>query len=133
MNPKFSDRIVSILAYFTFGIFSIIWIVFANLTKKNMSSFLVFNLYQAIFISVVLAMGSLIYSIAVNIVSIIPIIGNFVRWLDVVFNQTPIYFTFTISGLFVTILVFYLSILSLLGKKPYLPFVSETISSNFGG
>ena len=78
-------------------------------------------------------MGSLIYSIAVNIVSIIPIIGNFVRWLDVVFNQTPIYFTFTISGLFVTILVFYLSILSLLGKKPYLPFVSETISSNFGG
>ncbi len=133
MKVGFLDRIISILAYFSFGIFSIIWLVFANLTRKNMSSFLVFNLYQAIFVSVVLALISLIYSIAVNLLSVIPLIGNFARWFDVFFNQTPLYFTFTISGLLVTLLVLYLSILSLLGKKPYLPFVSEIISSNFGG
>ena len=133
MSVGFLDRLISILAYFSFGIFSIIWLVFANLTRKNMGSFLVFNLYQAIFVSVVLALISLIYSIAINLLSVIPLIGNFARWFDVFFNQTPLYFTFTMSGLLVTILVLYLSILSLLGKKPYLPFVSEIISSNFGG
>ncbi len=133
MSVRFSDRIISILAYFTFGIFSIIWIVFANLTKKTMSSFLVFNLYQAIFISVVLAVISLLYSISINLISVIPLIGNFAEWFDVFFNQTPLYFTFTISGLLVTILVMYLSLMSLFGKKPYLPMVSDVISSNFGG
>ena len=133
MKPAFLDRIISILAYFTFGIFSIIWIVFANMTRKTMSSFLTFNLYQAIFISVVLAVISLIYSIAINLLSVIPFVGNLARWFDVFFNQTPLYFTFTISGLIVTMLVIYLSIMSLLGRRAYLPIVSEIISSNFGG
>ena len=133
MSPTFQDRIISLLAYFTFGIFSIIWIIFANMTKKTMSSFLSFNLYQAIFISVVLAVISYIYSIAINILSVVPFINNIARWFDVFFNQTPLYFTFTISGLLVTILVVYLSIMSLLGKKAYIPVVSDIISSNFGG
>lgn len=133
MSPTFQDRIISLLAYFTFGIFSIIWIIFANMTKKTMSTFLSFNLYQAIFISVVLAVISYIYSIAINILSVVPFINNIARWFDVFFNQTPLYFTFTISGLLVTILVVYLSIMSLLGKKAYIPVVSDIISSNFGG
>ena len=133
MNPTFQDRIISLLAYFTFGIFSIIWIIFANMTKKTMSTFLSFNLYQAIFISVVLAVISYIYSIAINILSVVPFINNIARWFDVFFNQTPLYFTFTISGLLVTILVVYLSIMSLLGKKAYIPVISDIISSNFGG
>ncbi len=133
MKPTFQDRIISVLAYFTFGIFSIIWIVFANMTRKTMSSFLVFNLYQAVFIAVVLAVISLVYSIAVNLLSVIPFIGNFSRWLDIILNQTPMYFTFTITGFFVTLLVIYLSVLSLLGRKPYIPFVSDIIASNFGG
>ncbi len=133
MSPTFQDRIISLLAYFTFGIFSIIWIIFANMTKKTMSTFLSFNLYQAIFISVVLAVISYIYSIAINILSVVPFINNIARWFDVFFNQTPLYFTFTMSGLLVTILVVYLSIMSLLGKKAYIPVVSDIISSNFGG
>ena len=133
MSPTFQDRIISLLAYFTFGIFSIIWIIFANMTKKTMSTFLSFNLYQAIFISVVLAVISYIYSIAINILSVVPFINNIARWFDVFFNQTPLYFTFTISGLLVTILVVYLSIMSLLGKKAYIPVISDIISSNFGG
>ena len=133
MKPTFQDRIISVLAYFTFGIFSIIWIVFANMTRKTMSSFLVFNLYQAVFIAVVLAVISLVYSIAVNLLSVIPFIGNFSRWFDIILNQTPMYFTFTITGFFVTLLVIYLSVLSLLGRKPYIPFVSDIIASNFGG
>ena len=133
MNPSLESKIVSILSYFTFGIFSIIWIVFANVTKRRMDSFLIFNLYQAIFISVVLAVISLIYDIALNILSVIPFISKLANAFNIFFNQTPMFFTFTLSGLLVTLLVVYLSIMSILGKKPYIPAVSDIISTNFGG
>ena len=133
MNNTLLDRLVSILSYYTFCIFSIIWIIFANLTKKRISQFLAFNLYQAIFLSICLAIISLIYSIAINFISVIPFIGNIAKSFDLFFNQTPLYFTFSVSGLLITILTTYLAIMSLLGKKPYLPIISETVTSNFGG
>ena len=133
MNISLLDKIISILSYFTFGIFSLIWIIFANLTKKRISSFLSFNLYQAIFISIVLAVFSLIYDIAINILSVIPFVGKFVYWLNLQLNQTPIYYSFTITGLLTTILVAYLCLACLIGKKPYIPFVSDIINMNFRG
>ena len=133
MGVSFSDRIVSILAYYTFGIFSIIWIVFANITKKRITPYLLFNLYQAIFVSVVLAVISLLYSIAINFLSVIPFIGKIAVWFDTFFNSNPFYFSFTISGLLVTLLVLYFSVICLIGKRPYLPVVSDIINTNFGG
>jgi len=132
MNISLADRIISVLAYYTFGIFSLIWIVFANLTKKRISSFLSFNLYQAIFLSVVFAVISLLYGIAIDLISVIPFVGKFARAFNLFFNDTPIYFTFTLSGLLVTLLVSYLALFSLLGKKPYLPLISDIIKTNFG-
>ena len=133
MKIAYSDRLISILAYFTFGIFSLIWIIFANLTKKPITPYLAFNLYQAIFLSIVFAVISLIYSIAINLISVVPFIGNFAKWIDVAINQTPLYFTFTITGLITTLIVCYLSFLCIIGKKPRLPLISDIIKSNFGG
>lgn len=132
MKSSLTDRIISILAYYTFGIFSLIWIIFANVTKRRISSFLNFNLYQAIFISVALAVISLVYGIAIDLISVIPFIGKLAVAFNLFFNETPMYFGFTLSGLFVTILVTYLSIMSLLGIKPYVPIASEVIRANFG-
>ncbi len=133
MNPSLLDRIISVLSYLTFGIFSIIWIVFANVTKKSISRFLNFNLYQAIFISIILAVISLIYSIAINLLSIIPVINKIAHSFEIFFNQTPLYFGFTMSGFILSLFLFYLSILSLLGRKPYVPMASDIIVQSFGG
>ena len=133
MKPTMLDRIISILCYYTFGMFSIIWIIFAHVSRKKISSFLSFNLYQAIFVSIILAVISLLYGIAFNLLSVIPFIGKVVVWLDLFFNQTPIYFTFTISGLLITILVLYLSLPCLLGRRPIVPLVSDIVKANFGG
>lgn len=132
MRITFLDRLVSILAYFTFGIFSVIWFIFASVTKKNISSYLMFNLYQAIFISVIFAVIGLVYGIAIDLMSVIPFIGKLVLAFDAFFNRTPLYFSFTISGFIVTLVVVYLSVLSLIGKKPYIPLVSDVVKSNFG-
>ena len=132
MNPTLSDRIISVLAYATFGIFSIVWIIIANILRKTMSSYLSFNLYQAIFLSVGLAVVSLLYSIAINFLVVVPFLGGLAKAFDIFFNRTPIYFTYTISGLIVTLLVIYLSIFCVIGKKPYVPLVSDIIKANFG-
>ncbi len=131
MKASIGDRIISVLAYFTFGIFSLIWLVFAYATRKTISQYLIYNLYQAIFVSIVLAVISLIYSIAINFISVIPIVGNIAKSFDLFFNQTPLYYTYTVSGLLVTLIVLYLSVISLLGLKPYLPVISDMVNSNF--
>lgn len=133
MKVSLSDRIISILAYFTFGMFSLIWIIFANLTKKRISPFLVFNLYQAIFISIILFIIGYLYNIAINLMSVIPFVGKFVYAFNLFFNETPLYLSFTLSGFIVTIMVFYLSLMSLMGRRPYVPLVSDIVKENFGG
>ena len=133
MKISLSDRIVSILAYFTFGMFSLIWIIYANLTKKKTSPFLAFNLYQAIFVSIILFIFGYLYSIAVNLMSAIPFIGKFVQGFNLFFNETPLWFNFTLSGFIVTLFVSYLSFMSLIGRRAYIPMVSEIVKENFGG
>lgn len=132
MNIPISERIIAVLSYFTFGFFSLIWIIFANVAKKPISRFLAFNLYQAIFISIALAIVSLVYSIALNFLSAIPFLNTLARNFNLFFNETPMYFGFTLSGLLVSILLLYLSILALFGKKSYLPVISDIVSVNFG-
>lgn len=133
MKTPLSDKIISILAYFTFGMFSLIWIIYANLTKKRIDSFLGFNLYQAIFISIVLFVFGYLYAIAINLMSIIPFVGNFAKAFNLFFCETPMYFGFTLSGFLITLFVFYLSFMSFLGKKPYIPVISDIVKDNFGG
>lgn len=132
MNPSASDRVISILTYFTFGIFGLIWLVFANLAKKRISHFLAFNIYQSIFVSILLAIISLLYGIAINFISVIPFVGKFAILFDRFFNQTPMYFSYTVSGLLVTLLVVYFSLFCLVGRKPFIPIVSDIVYANCG-
>lgn len=133
MRISLFDRIISILAYFTFGMFSLIWIIFANITKKRIDSFLAFNLYQAIFISIVLFIFGYLYDISTKLMSTIPFIGKLVISFDLFLNQTPLYFNFTLSGFLIALIVLYLSFMSLIGKKPYVPLISDIVKENFGG
>ena len=127
------ERIVSALSYFTFGIFGIIWIVYVNVTKKPVTKFATYNVFQCMLVSLTLAVIAYAYDLLVyRFGVIIPILGKILRPFDLFFNQTPIYFGFTISGLIVTIFLFYLIVASLLGKKPFVPFISNIIDCNLG-
>ena len=132
MKSSIKDRIISILAHFTFGFFSLIWLIFAYLTKKRSSPFLMFNLYQAIFVSLVFAVLSLVYEIAINFISVIPFVGKLANAFHLFFVATPIYFGTSISGMLVTLLILYFALACLIGKRPYIPLVSEIIKENFG-
>ena len=133
MNPSLSDRIISVLIYFTLGIFGIVWIIFANLTNKKIGNFLMYNLYQAIFISVGLCVLSLLYDAMINLLKIIPFVGEIVAKFHLFFFETPLYFSFTLSGFICTLFLLYLSVVALTGRKPYLPCISDVVKSNLGG
>ena len=133
MGVDFESRLISILTYITMGLFGVVWLIFANVTKRQITPFLSFNLYQAIFLSVALAAISLLYSIMINFLVVIPFVGGFVKNFNFFFNSNPIYFGFSLSSFLTLILLLYLCILSLLGKRPYLPFISDMINYNFGG
>ena len=133
MNISLTDKIVSVLTYYTFGIFGLIWLVYAYLAKKSINSFCIFNIYQSIFISVILYIISLLWGIAIGFISVVPLIGKFMVSLDIFINQTPMYFSFTLSGFVLMVFLSYLAVLSFLGRKPFVPYVSNIIRSNFGG
>ena len=118
MNISLTDKIVSVLTYYTFGIFGLIWLVYAYLAKKSINSFCIFNIYQSIFVSVVLYIISLLWGIAIGFISVVPLIGKFMVFLEVFINQTPMYFSFTLSGFVLMVFLSYLAVLSFLGKKP---------------
>ncbi len=132
MNNSAVDRIISIFTYYTLGFFGLIWLLFCHLTKKRIDSFLAFNIYQSIFLSVVFTVIVYLYSISLNLISVVPFIGKLAVKFDIFINQTPIYFSYTISTLVLFIILLYLSIFSLMGKKPYVPLISDVINSNFG-
>ena len=126
------DRIVSAITYFTFGIFGIIWLVFVVVAKKPMTKFATFNIFQSCLISVLLALIGLAFDLILKISHVIPFLGNIISSIDIFINRTPIYFGYSISGLIITILIGYLIIFSLIGKKPFVPFVSSIIENNIG-
>ena len=129
---SFGERIVSSLSYFTFGIFGIIWLVYVNVAKKAMTKFAIYNIYQSLFISVTFALIAYAYDILLRFGIMIPVLGKGLKVFDLFFNQTPIYFGFSISGLIITVILFYLILLSLLGKRPFVPFISNIIYYNLG-
>ena len=134
MKVSVMDKILSFLAYYTFGIFSVVLLIFFCVTKKSMSSFLIYHIYQSIFVATVLACISGIYSFLFNMIMNIPFemtflktaLGNF----DIFLNRTPILFAFSLTGFVVCVLITYLGIFAILGKKSYIPYVSDVITSN---
>ena len=129
----FGERIISALSYLTFGIFGVIWIVYINVAKKPLTDFAKFNIFQSILLSVILTVIAYAYDILLNKFGvIIPILGKILRPFDLFINQTPIYLGFSISGLIITILMMYLIILVILGKRPFVPFISNMIYYNLG-
>lgn len=123
------DRLVSCVSYLTYGIFGIIYLVYANFTKENITPFVRYNIFQSFFISVILALIAYVFNIIIKIFAAFVFLDNIIQTLNLFINHNFIYFGFSISGLIVTVLILYTAILSLLGKRPFVPVVSPAIDS----
>ena len=123
------ERILSFSTYLTAGGVGCVWLIIAALLKKRVTKFLMYHIFQSIFISILFF---LIYNL-LGFVSIIlykiPVI-NVIPYL----LNLPISFLFNLSIIqaCTTSIILYLAITSGLGYYSYLPWVSNIIKANPG-
>lgn len=122
------DRVASCLTYLTAGWFGLIYFVILYFQKKSPSLFLRYNLFQSIFISLLLFVLSMTLGLISNLLLAIPFIKVVVSWIILVFNR-PVFFEYSIIQFCITALVFYLAGFSLLGKYPKVYGVSKIIEN----
>lgn len=124
------DRILSVACYITFGMAGLGWLIICAVLKKQISTFGLYNIYQSIFLSIVLYIISWLCQIAVGLLSAVPILDKLTFNFVLYFTQTPIYFNRSLSGLIITAIVIYLCVFAFFGKFPYLPVISDVINKN---
>lgn len=127
-NEKISDidRAISACSYISGGFLGLIWQIFCSISKRPMSKFLLFNIYQSIFLSVFLYLAHILITLTISILIMIPLINIIVNSINM-FLYTPVFYSWSIGGLIIWIIYLYLIIFSILGKIAYLPWVTNII------
>lgn len=123
---KVSDRIISFLTYISAGWIGFIYCIILYIGKKNPSHFLRYNVFQSIFISLLYFVLASIIGFVSNLLLHIPILNTIVSWFILLLNK-PVFLQYSIIQIATLILIFYLSILSLLGKYPRIFWISKII------
>lgn len=127
------DKTVAITTYYAFGLTGIIWLIASMLIfKKNVISFTLYHIYQSIFISILLAVLSMVLNLVFQLTVKIPYIGDLIGHIYLWLFQVPVFFTFSLFNFVVFVIISYLALGALFGKRTYFPFISDIIRANFG-
>ena len=123
---SFIDRLVSGSTYLTGGFVGFIWLIGCAILKKETSRFLLFNIYQAICLSLFIYVINLLSVVIHDLLILVPGVRILVNSLWM-FLYSPIFYNWSIVGLIVFIIYLYLMVVSLFGKIPYFPWISKII------
>ncbi|MCQ2957317.1 MAG: hypothetical protein MJ180_00270 [Candidatus Gastranaerophilales bacterium] len=132
--PSMPERILSALAYLTCGFVGIILIIASVFLKVSLKPFVKFNCYQSILLGFVFAFLQLTYNLIdglLQLLQIIPWLGSFLysvfAFLVYYLMSFPILFGFSLLSSIIILALIYLIIVTLAGKNPYIPFISDAI------
>ena len=128
-QPLPLEKIIAALSYLTSGIVGFVWLILGAILKLGVRPFLLYHIYQSIFLSVLFFIVNLGLKIVLDILSAIPLIGQLVSTLTFLFT-TSIFGGLSIINLAIFSVILYLTITSLMGKYSYLPWVSNIIRAN---
>lgn len=120
------ERIISALSYLTGGLVGFIFFIIITSGRKQASKFLLFNIWQSLFLSMLIYFILLLLQFSLGILVMIPVLNVLLNMLHS-FLTNPVVYGFSISSGFVAVVYFYLILYSLLGKVAYLPWVSDVI------
>ncbi len=130
-TPSIMERLISAATY-VFPLIGFVFIIIAVLMKKDMKPFLKFHIYQSIFIAFALWLLVTGLGFALGLVSYIPVVKNIVSMITFYLNL-PLFFGFSVITLVYFIFLVYLITGALIGRKSYVPWVSDIISVNLRG
>lgn len=128
-QPNIPDRVISALSYLTLGFVGFIWIIISVLTKARLSTFVQYNIFQSIFLSIAFFLISMLLGFILNILSVIPLLNIIAAQIAFILNS-PFIFGYSLIQFVIYLILFYLAFMAIIGRYGYLPFVSEIISHN---
>ena len=124
------ERIISAASYLTAGGAGFIWLIITALLKKRPTTFLLYHIFQSIFISFAYILLIKICGIFYDtILAKIPLINTIPYLINM---PLPLLFNLSLIQAITSGTVLYLAITSFLGLYSYLPYVSNIINTNIG-
>ena len=126
INAAPIDKIISALSYITGGLVGFIWLIGCTLLKKRISKFLLFNIYQAICLSLFIGFFNILFVLIHDLLIMIPIVNVLINSLWLALNS-PVLYGRSILGIIIFIIYVYLALMTLIGKVAYLPWISKII------
>ena len=121
------EKIISILSYFSMGIFGLIFLIIAYFFKKKIKFFLMYNIAQSMIISIFLALFNLVLKIFLQIINLIPFLKKFSIYI---LNKTSLFgLSFNKIEIIIFILLIYISIGILAGKIFFVPFLTKIMKT----
>ncbi len=123
------EKIIAALTYLTSGIVGFVWLILGAILKLGIRPFLLYHIYQSIFLSFLFFIVSFGLKLILDVLSFIPLIGQLISTLTFMFTAS-IVGGYSIIDIAVLLVVLYLAITSLMGKYSYLPWVSNIIKAN---
>ena len=121
-----ADRIMSALSYLSAGWLGIIYCIILHFAKKHINGFVRFNVMQSIFLALLYFVLAVLLNFTFSILSHIPLIQQLVAWIQLIFFR-PVIWHYSLIGAFVTGVMIYLVVWSLLGRKPIIYGISKIL------
>ncbi len=127
-NKKISieERLVSAITYFTMGCGGVLYCIYAYFRKKKITSFLRYNIFQSIFLSLLYFCIAMAIGLVMTFLSYIPgikyLVAQISFWLNKAFIGEYSFLQIIVFGI-----VLYASFISLLGRIPRIYWVSKII------
>lgn len=130
-TPSAIEKLIAIASYI-FPLIGFVVIIITAIMKKDMKPFLKYHIFQSIFIAFALWLIISGLTLAMNLVSYIPLLKNVVG-IVTFFLNTPLLLGFSVVTFVYFIFVLYLIIGVLRGSDSRVPWVSDIIKSNLRG
>ena len=123
------ERILSAATYLSSGFVGFIWLIIASLMKKRITPFLMYHIFQSIFLSIayfiLVKLSQLVYVILYRI----PLINAIPYYLNM---PLPLFYNLSLIQLITSLIILYLAITAFMGQYSYIPYVSNIIDRNVG-
>ena len=123
------ERIISALTYLTAGGVGFVWLIIAAVLRKNVTQFLLYHIFQSIFLSIAYFLLAEFAKLIYIILYKIPIINAIPYLINM---PIPIFHNLSVIQTAATGIILYLAVTSFMGLYSYIPWVSDIIGQNTG-
>ena len=123
------ERLVAGLSYPTMGLVGFVWLILGLFTHAKLRPFLMYHIFQSIFISIALYLLGMLVGFIINILSVVPFVNNIVLNIVMMLNS-PILWGQSVIQLIIGVLLVYLAVTAFMGMYSYIPYVSDIINQN---